>query len=326
MSGLNVYSQDVDFPVKPKPFAPFYNSISPDIAYPIKKMISIKNNDTVSVKTYDKETRTVYEKPYYKNKPSLADYFFKYNTKNLILEKKYNKTDENVVTKFEYNLEGKCTKWFTTKEWLNKKVINSAGLTGNMGWEFEYDKTENLLKKYQVDYQNKKTLNVEYVYTNKSQIEANSAQKSFFYDYNEKEQLIKTSEKWANTNDKNITEEYSYNDLSQVIEINTKYYKLNLDYNQNLLSKCTYDYPGRSSSETINFTYKDKLVSKIEINRKGTYTMSLFNISSDYLYGIKDNAYQLVIELIYDDKNKVTEIKYLVDNDYKFSKRFIYQY
>lgn len=326
LAGLNTYAQDVDFPAKPKPYEPFFNYLSPDISYPIKKMISIEKDDTLSVKTYNKETKTVHEKPYSKNKPSLADYYFKYNAKKLILEKKYNYTNENVVTKFEYNAAGKCTKWFTTKEWLSKTVVNSAGLTGNKGWEFEYDANGNLLKKYQLDYQNKKTLDTEYIYTDKRQIEAKSPQKSSFYDYNEKGQLTTTSEKFPSPNPLEVTGEYLYNDLSQVSQIETKYYKQSLEYDNGLLSKCIYDYPTKSGSETINFTYKDKLLSKIEINRKGTYTMSLFYISTDYLYGIKNNEYQLVIEFSYDKNSNVTEIKYLVDNAYKFSKRFIYEY
>ena len=78
----------------------------------------------------------------------------------------------------------------------------------------------------------------------------------------------------------------------------------------------------------IQIIYSKNLLSKAEIKTTDIYLKPEFYFKSDYLYFAwsKTDINKLSQKFSYDKYKNVTEIKYFINDVYKYSKLFIYDY
>ncbi|MES2485440.1 MAG: hypothetical protein V4581_05735 [Bacteroidota bacterium] len=314
----NYAQQTLDVNPQPGPLAFVVEAMSPVFKVPVKKVAWIMDKDTLDVYHLDKKGNEVLRYNYYNNKPSSTT-VTKY-TNGLKTETRYTTKTDEVVTTFKYNADGNYTEWGKKTTYVNKQPSS-----GDFKWLFEYDAKGNVIKKYLEDAAKVKTLNAEYTYddANKVQKAVINGQWISVFKYDDKGHLKSRAE---SLNDQVAhTFQYDYDTAGNLEAQYTKYYNVVYTYEGGKMKTCNYTYSKDETKEGITFFYEgDKLI-KAMITRNGATSFSPFIIPRQYLNGV-ELGFELQVEFVYDSHNNITDIKYFVNDVYKYNSRYAYEY
>jgi YD repeat-containing protein len=318
---LRLYPQmTLDVTPEPKPLEFVIEAMSPAFKVPVKKVTWIKRNDTLDVYHVDKKGNEVLRYNYYNNKRG-AKTATAY-TNGLKTETRYTTKSDEVVTTFKYNAAGNYTEWGKKTTYFNSNQQSYS----DFRWLFEYDAKGNVIKKYKEDAGGVKTLTNEYTYddANKVQQAVTNGQWISVFEYNDKG-LLKSRAESLN-GQVSHTFQYDYDEKGNLKAQYTKYYAVDYVYDEaGKLVNCVYTYTKDGTKEGITFFYEGNKLTKALITRDGLTSFSPFIFPTDYMAGV-NNGLVLKVEFIYDSHNNITEIKHYVNDDYKFSSRYVYEY
>jgi hypothetical protein len=307
----------LDVHPQPEPLAFVIEAMSPAFKVPVKKVAWIKQNDTLDVYHLDKKGNEVLRYNYYNNKrgsKTVTTY-----TNDLKAQTRYTTKNDEVVTTYKYNAAGKTTEWGKVTTYFNATQKSM----GDFKWLFEFDAKGNIIKKYREDAAKVKALNAEYTYdaTNKVQQAVINGQWVSVFTYTDTG-LLKSREESLNGQVASSFQ-YGYDETGNLITESNKYYTVAYMYDGAVLKNCVYTYLKDNTTEDITFFYEDGRLSKAVVKRNGLTTFSPFNFDRDYRRG---TDFVLTFEFVYDSHKNVSEIKYYMNEVYRYSSQYVYEY
>ncbi|RYY30201.1 MAG: hypothetical protein EOP46_21545 [Sphingobacteriaceae bacterium] len=141
------------------------------------------------------------------------------------------------------------------------------------------------------------------------------------FKYNSRGQI--TSREESLNGQVSSTFQYDYDENGMLKTTYTKYYTVSYTYEGNVLKKCVYTYLKDSTTEDIDFFYEKGKLSKAIIKRNGVTSFSPFNFDRNYP---GNSEFGLTFEFVYDSHKNVSEIKYFINDVYKYSSQYVYEY
>jgi len=315
--------------VLPDPLKTLESSFYPNLKKGTKSFVYVIDKDTISKSFYDKSgNETVKLEEFRKNKALYRS------------ENKYSNSLKT-ETAFYVNdiLQSKTTyKYVNTNlvEWerikYNKDARSSAVTTStDVHWFLNYNKSNKILEAYSVDAANVKNQVYEYSYDSDNKLLlTNELQWQDKYEY-QGNFMSKKYRIFKNDGSLYDSVEFKYNDDNLLIEKSDKYYNTRFGYDSKKLKHIHYEKKANSAGLDVELFYAGNQLIKIEMLTKDIKLSPVypgFIFKSDYLIRSwkLNEQNKLTMEFIYDKNQNVREIKYIINDVYKYSKDFLIEY
>jgi len=313
-----------------RPLQKLMPSFYPDIKKPVKSFTWVLDKDTMARHVYDKAGNEIQTINYSNNKPG-AQVLVTY-TNGLKTSSGYwgNGIQQRGST-FKYNANKNLVEW-TSVDYRYDKQTQKTTTANERHWMVEWIDSKRMKSRYILDAGKTKSALSEYTYNESGKLsEINMQQWKTTYDYNDGLLVRKTK---LFKNDGSITEsfDYSYNADGQMTRSASKYGIETYSYEAGKLKKMRVMKASDTTQyQDAEFLYKGNVLSTVNIRYNDiqmVYSTPAFNMLSDKLLaGWKSKQENLVtMELVYDKRGNITEIRYSVNGQYQYSQRFLYTY
>lgn len=319
-AGMTHAQETPDDLVMPRPLKFVLTALFPELKPPMRSMAWISVNDTMNLRELDKKGNIIAEYGYSRNKKgsSTTTYTYTNGVKSQLIS-----TDRSAIStvNYKYTAAGNYAEWSKATKYLDKNVVAT---NSDIKWVLEYDDKNNLVRKYRVDAANTKMLNTVYVYDSINRLTemlTNNNQSRSVFEYDAKGNLISRTQSVNGT--VTSADRYTYDNEGKVLAHSNNHYTADFTYEGDTPVKCIFT--SKSGKEKIDFSYKDGLLSEINIQRDDFMACSpLFYVSSDYFQ--LSESYNFKIEILYDSRKNTREVKYYINGEYKYSQKFAIDY
>lgn len=303
---------------EPQPFDFVIPQLYPELKFPVKSMTWIAENDTLKKYVMDAAGNIVEEYDYDNNKQTFA-------TTNTYAGKLKMQTltrtnyDETVRT-YLYTPAGKIKEMSPKRTVFNKKTVISDPDLKSI---YEYDNNNNLVSNYRTDGSGVKTGITEYMYDDRNRLvkAVTNHQWESAFEYDANGNLLSRKESLNGSLSRTNIYEYDGENHPVSMQIGTTY-SVKFTYKDNRMEKAVYTM-NNGKQEVIDLSYNDGLLSEVRIQRTDNMSFSPFRLRRNYERSV---PYDIRIEFVHDSHKNTTELKYYVDNVYKYSEKFVIEY